>query len=120
MKFANEQKTSWELNGEQVTIKLNDIQSAMFFTKSNVIAYLVGDEKCNPNMLMVYSMAGTCLQQLVRPEGYQFIYLTSHPKVDVAVVCGVVDIEKSKESWSDFYFGLDLKTGVFSKIGIAR
>lgn len=120
MKFTNNNKTSWESNGKKVTIKLQNIQNALFFNLSNVIGYLVGKELHNPDRLLVYSLDGQLLYQIERPEGYQFEYLVSHPNADVVVVCGIIDIENSNELWSDFYFGLDLSSGVFSKIGIAR
>lgn len=120
MKFNNDLKTTWELNGKSISIRLTNIQNSMYYESSGVIGYLVGQELHNPMKLVVYSVDGLLVSQNAPPSGYQFEYLTTHPKAEVTVVCGVIDIDNSNESWSDFYFGLDLKTGALSKIGVAR
>ncbi len=120
MKFNDDMKTSWKHRGKSFSVSLNNIQSSKYYESTGVIGYLIGKELHNPKKLVVYSLEGILLCDVSPPSGFQFEYLTSHPKADVAIVCGVIDMETSKESWSDFYFGLDIRKGVLTRIGIAR
>lgn len=120
MKFLNEEKTSWEYRGRTMSINLSDIQNTKYFERAEVIGYLVGKVKYNPEKLVVYSMDGKLQNEISPPEGYQFGYLTSYYDAEIAVICGVIDYANSNEVCRDFYFGLDLETGLLSRLGIAR
>lgn len=120
MIFTSENKTSWRIYDKEVSIDLVNVVSAKHYEKTNVVAYLVGKEPTNPESLQIFNINGELLLKLTRPKGYQFVYLTTHPKAEVSVVCGVVDVENSDESWSDFYFGVDFGAGILERLGIAR
>jgi hypothetical protein len=120
MFFTNETKTSWKINDIEVSINVDHIVNAKYYENSGLVAYLAGQNPHNPERLVVFNVAGKEIFDIGKPNGYLYIYLSSHPKAEVVVVCGVVDIENSNESWSDFYFGLNQETGNLEKLGVAR
>ena len=120
MFFTNESKTSWKINDIEISINMDQIVNVKPYENSGLVAYLAGENPHNPERLVIFSVDGKEIFNIGKPNGYQFIYLSSHPKAEVAVVCGVVDIENSNESWSDFYFGLNQETGKLEKLGVAR
>lgn len=120
MIFVNENKTSWRINDKEVRIDLDNVVNAKHYEKANVVTYLVGKEPTNPDTLQIFNLNGELLLNLSRPKGYQFVYLTTHPKAEVSVVCGVIDVENSDEPWSDFFFGVNFESGTLEKLGVAR
>lgn len=120
MIFTNDSKTSWKINGEEISINLEKIRCAEYYEKSNVVVFITENQSSNTDKLIVYNIEGEQIFNTNEPEGYQFEYLTSHPKAEIAVICGIIDIENSTESWSDFYFNVDLEDMKLKRLGVAR
>lgn len=120
MIFLNDNKTSWSIDDKEINIFPENVISSRYYKESGVVVFLNGKELNNPEALQVFNIKGERLLSLSRPKGYQYVYLTTHPKAEICIVCGLVDIEDSNESWSDFYFGIDLERGIIEKIGVAR
>ncbi|RIW30389.1 hypothetical protein D3H55_16760 [Bacillus salacetis] len=120
MIFMNENKTSWKVHNREVHLNLVNVLCAKYFENSDVMAFIIENESNNPEKVLGFDRNGNELFEINQPEGYHLMYLTSHPKAEVAVVCGVVNIEESSESWSDFYFRVNIQKGKLERIGIAR
>ncbi|WP_113929481.1 hypothetical protein [Bacillus sp. P14.5] len=118
MIFINENKTSWKIENREVHLELENVLCAKYYGISGVMAFIIGDETKNPEKVAGYDSNGKALFTINQPEGYQLMYLTNHPQAEVAVVCGIVDSES--ESWSDFYFKVNLHREELERIGIAR
>ncbi|WP_113929474.1 hypothetical protein [Bacillus sp. P14.5] len=120
MEFTNENKTGWKIHDKDIKLNLDNVISGKYYDNSKVVAFLIGEDSTNPEKLLVYNLNGEKLFDNSKPDGYQFMYLSSHPKAEIVVVCGIIDIESSEESWSDFYFKVNLNEDNLERIGIAR
>jgi len=110
----------WTLDGITIVVKFDKIIEVKYYKETSRILFLVGTNHRKSEILVGYDEMGNQLFKVNSPQGYSFEYLTVHPKAVMAVICGVLDIENSKEMWSDFYFSIDKDNGNLEKISVAR
>jgi hypothetical protein len=98
---------TWDLNGYQITVSCENLDSAHIFTKNNLILALAGPGNF-PSRLIGLSEDGNEIFSVEAPAGFVFSYLLEHPTVGIAVVCGG---DNQIDGWYDWYFSVNPSTG---------
>ncbi|MGD8188390.1 hypothetical protein ACQCN2_00160 [Brevibacillus ginsengisoli] len=110
----------WFYDGQVVSPAVQNVFEAKYYENVKRVVALVGDNWDRPEYLIGFDLEGNQVFSAQSPQGFLFEYLTSHQEADIAVICGVVDIEQGNEAWSDFYFAVNDQTGELNKISPAR
>ncbi|WHX24862.1 hypothetical protein QNH47_11775 [Virgibacillus halodenitrificans] len=104
----------WNFDGNTIKVKEVEVDSGTIIQDLGLV--LLIDEKVKENKkLLIYTAQGKKMIEANSPNGYHFSYVTTHPKIEPAVVC----YEDKSSGWQDWYFSIDLKTGEFKKHGKA-
>jgi hypothetical protein len=102
---------SWSFSNKPVSIKINHLKDACLYAKGKTVLALAGEGNY-PSTLLGYNVDGTPKFEVTAPAGYIFSYITEHPEVGVAVVCGG---NEKVDGWYDWHFAIDTKTGKLTR-----
>jgi hypothetical protein len=105
------------IDDEVIFNNMKILQERFYPSVSRVLA-LAGDHENNLQFLIGYDVEGNQLFHVTCPNGYSFLYLSSHLDADVAVVCGTEN--NQSESWPDFHFSVDHESGALNRICRAK
>jgi len=96
---------SWVHHDLPITVFVGEVGQAMSFAGAVLV---LDDGAPGTRVLCGFSHGGEALFRVGPPAGFEFSYLTGHPEVGAAVVCGgAVKID----NWYDWHFSVDLRTG---------
>lgn len=111
-KFAVDKNiVSWKLGDNQVSIEIDNLEGAYLYLEGKTVLALTGEGN-SPPKLIGYSIYGTRKFEVAAPGGFAFSYITRHPEVGVAVVCGG---NEKVDGWYDWHFAIDVKTGKLTR-----
>jgi len=103
-------KVSWLRKEQEKTISVSNVHQAMA-TDEQIVIVLSGKGDF-PSVLSGYTPDGEQLFHVPPPKGYVFSYLTRHPAVGVAVVCGG---DERKDGWYDWHFEISSHDGSLTR-----
>jgi hypothetical protein len=98
---------TWCYDDNIISVKENDVQNAMVYKKYRMVIVLVGQDK-NPSKMKGFLSNGVLKFEHSPPEGFMFSFLTEHPDIGLAVVCGATN---KVNGWYDWHFSINPKTG---------
>jgi len=99
-------EVSWLRKEKKNIVSINNVHQAMATDDQEVIV-LSGKGEF-PSILSGYTPEGEQTFHVPPPKGYTFSYLTMHPEVGVAVVCGG---DERKDGWYDWHFAINPHDG---------
>jgi len=100
-------EVSWLHNGKKKTISVKCPDQAIVFSSAEIILVLAGNE-ASPSVLYGYKPNGEKQFQTEPPEDFSFSYLTKHPEIDAAIVCGA---KQKIDNWYDWHFAIEPHAG---------
>lgn len=99
---------TWLYHGELIIAEPRDLEQVLFTSaRTGVVA--LGPERA---LLYGIGLDGTLKFEVQAPAGYSFSYLTQHPDLGTAVVCGA---ESEVEGWFDWHFSIDEESGALHR-----
>jgi hypothetical protein len=110
----SENQISWDLEGEIVSIGVENIEQAIFSKSQNVIAALILENQSS-HKIVILETNGEIRHEIEQPKNHHFNYLGSNRGNDLAIMSKV-----NKTGWRDWWFSIDAKKGVLENLGEGR
>ena len=109
-----ENHLSWTLDGTPISIRVENLEQAVFSENQNVIAALVY-ENSKSQKIRIYEPNGTIRLEIEQPKDHHFNCLGSNRGIDLAVMSKV-----KKCGWHDWWFSINAKEGLVEELGEGR
>lgn len=97
----------WTLNESQISLSVEDLDSAMLDEKRGMI-FVLSKSTPLPTLLTILNDDGSLLSILPPPDGAYFYYLTRDNTKEVLVVCS---FSEKKDGWYDWHYSFEQSGG---------
>ena len=107
-------RISWDLDGTPFSIRVENLDHALFGEDQNVIAALVSESPTSQKII-IYEPNGTIRHEIEQPKDHRFNCLGSNRGKDLAVLTKVEQFR-----WHDWWFSINAQQGVLEMLGEGR
>ena len=112
--FLGRSRVSWEIEDTPITIRVDNLEQALYGEDQNVIAVLTAESEKSQKILII-EMNGKIRHEITQPENHNFNCLGSNRGRDLAVMSKV-----NKMGWKDWWFAINATSGKLESLGEGR
>jgi hypothetical protein len=106
-----QEKMSWQLDGSAMSLAVPGLAQAIFDKGANAIVVIT--RVSGKESVAILSPDGKIKHDLEPPLNYVLSHLVEHPEHGLCVVCNG---NQSVNGWYDWYFKVDSRRGILSKV----